>query len=60
VACNLGSREESDLRSPEPLKEEQAAWVAGFGIRPIWFYLLALAWLLTGVEWFLYQRRWIS
>jgi hypothetical protein len=60
VACNLASREESDLRTSEPLKEEQAAWVAGFGIRPIWFYLLALAWLLTGVEWFLYQRRWIS
>ena len=28
--------------------------------RPIWFYLVFLAWGLAAVEWFLYQRRWIS
>jgi hypothetical protein len=28
--------------------------------RPIWFYLLLAALLLGVVEWFLYQRRWIS
>jgi hypothetical protein len=29
-------------------------------VRPVWFYLIALAWLLAAVEWYLYQRRWIS
>jgi hypothetical protein len=34
--------------------------LAGWGGRPIWYYLIATAWLLAGLEWFLYQRRWIS
>jgi hypothetical protein len=32
----------------------------GWFARPIWFYLVGAAWLLATVEWFLYQRRWIS
>ncbi len=62
IACNLANRTESDLRVPETLLKTKpsvamaAAWLA----RPIWFYLIGAAWLLAAVEWFLYQRRWIS
>jgi hypothetical protein len=61
-ACNLASRTESDLRVPERLLKAQppATLAAGWFTRPIWFYLVAAAWLLATVEWFLYQRRWIS
>ena len=62
LACNLASRTESDLRVPEALIKSQppAVLAAGWFTRPIWFYLVAAAWLLATVEWFLYQRRWIS
>jgi len=40
----------------QPAVTLAATWFA----RPIWFYLIGLAWLLAAVEWFLYQRRWIS
>jgi hypothetical protein len=62
AACNLASAAESDLRPPESLAERQRPAVAMAGIitRPIWFCLLAVAWLLAAVEWYLYQRRWIS
>jgi hypothetical protein len=62
VACNLASKTESDLRTPEDLMKYEkplpltAAWFS----RPIWFYLVALAWLVAAVEWFLYQRRYLS
>jgi hypothetical protein len=62
IACNLANREESDLRPPESLPSlgEEPARAMGFAGRPIWFYLIAAAWLLAGLEWYLYQRRWIS
>jgi hypothetical protein len=62
IACNLANKGESDIRSPEMLltAAEAAPAASGFGVRPIWFYLLALAWVLVAVEWYLYQRRWIS
>jgi hypothetical protein len=62
VACNLASPEESDLRVPKDLlgKSETALTAAGFFNRPIWLYLLVFAWGLFTVEWFLYQRRWIT
>jgi VWA domain-containing protein/aerotolerance regulator-like protein len=62
IACNLANREESDLRPPAELPSlgEEPARTLGFAGRPIWFYLLAAAWLLLGLEWYLYQRRWIS
>ncbi len=62
LACNLASRAESDLRVPEKLlaAAPQTAAASGWFVRPIWFYLVAAAWLLATVEWFLYQRRWIS
>ena len=59
VACNLASRPESDLRSSLP-KTSQASMVSGFGGWPIWVMLAATALALAGLEWYLYQRRWIS
>lgn len=62
IACNLANRTESDLRIPEGLlKSQPAVALAGaWFARPIWFYLIGAAWLLATIEWFLYQRRWIS
>lgn len=60
IACNLANRRESDLRSGEKLKSQEVSLADGFAGRPIWFYLIATAWLLAAAEWFLYQRRWIS
>jgi hypothetical protein len=60
LACNLADRRESDLRPAEGLPERPTSLAAGFAVRPIWYYLVASAWLLTCWEWFLYQRRWID
>jgi hypothetical protein len=60
IAANLSDRRESDLRPPTDWKPSVAGSSGGLGGRPIWYYLIALAWLLVGLEWFLYQRRWIS
>jgi von Willebrand factor type A domain/Aerotolerance regulator N-terminal len=63
-AVNLSNRAESDLRPPADLPSvasvEQAGVLSGILGRPVWFYLIAAAWLLVAVEWWLYQRRWIS
>ena len=59
VACNLASRPESDLRSSIQTTSK-ASLIAGFGGWPIWVALCALALALAGLEWYLYQRRWIS
>jgi hypothetical protein len=59
VACNLSSRPESDLRSSIPTTA-RASLVGGFAGWPIWVALSALALALAGLEWYLYQRRWIS
>ncbi len=63
IAVNLANRQESDLRPPESLlssEGETSTLATGLVNRPIWFWLIALAWLLAAVEWYLYQRRWIS
>ncbi|HET6879015.1 MAG TPA: BatA and WFA domain-containing protein [Pirellulales bacterium] len=62
LACNLANRQESDVRTPEALLEKRTptTLAAGLFVRPVWFYLIALAWLLAATEWYLYQRRWIS
>ena len=60
IACNLSNRNESDIRAPKDIKAQRTTLAAGFGGRPLWLYLLILAWFLIGAEWFLYQRRWIS
>ncbi|MFO0956936.1 MAG: VWA domain-containing protein [Isosphaeraceae bacterium] len=61
VACNLADRRESDLRVPESWPRDTApAIAAGWASRPIWFQLIALALAFAGVEWFLYQRRYLT
>jgi von Willebrand factor type A domain/Aerotolerance regulator N-terminal len=63
LACNLADRRESDLRPVEGLPDRPASLatgLAGLLVRPVWYYLLASAWLLSCWEWFLYQRRWID
>jgi hypothetical protein len=60
IACNLGDRRETDLRPSEGLEARAEPALAGFFRRPLWFYLVACAWLLTSWEWFLHQRRWID
>lgn len=62
IACNLTSRAESDLRTPQSLLDKPAAdaSLASLGGRAPWYYLAALAAGLLIVEWGLYQRRWIT
>jgi hypothetical protein len=62
VACNLADPEESDLRPRREVEGAPSSGViaAAWGGRPLCFYLVALALALSGTEWFLYQRRWIS
>jgi von Willebrand factor type A domain/Aerotolerance regulator N-terminal len=59
IACNLASRAESDVRVPEGLADKGTAAAGGHGGRPLWVYLLAVACVLAGLEWSLYQRRWV-
>ena len=63
-AVNLMNKAESDLRPPDGLTSVAVAadtgLVGGFLGRPLWWYLIGAAWLLATVEWYLYQRRWIS
>ncbi|MDA1049548.1 MAG: VWA domain-containing protein [Planctomycetota bacterium] len=61
LAVNLANDAETDLRTPrELLKEEPQTVLAGWFTRPIWFYLVAVACLVTVSEWWLYQRRVIT
>jgi hypothetical protein len=60
LACNLADRRETDLRPAPGLSEHPSSLAAGLAVRPVWYYLLAAAFLLTCWEWFLYQRRWID
>jgi hypothetical protein len=63
-AVNLMNKAESDLRAPEGVTSVSSATdtglVSGFLGRPLWWYLIGAAWVLVAVEWYLYQRRWIS
>ncbi|OWK36952.1 vWA domain-containing protein [Fimbriiglobus ruber] len=63
-AVNLMNKAESDLRPPEGLPANASATsaglVSGFFGRPVWWYLTVIAFALAAVEWYLYQRRWIS
>ena len=60
IACNLANRRESDLRVPETGRADAEPETAGLAGQPLWLYLLMAAGLLGVVEWYLYQRRWIS
>jgi hypothetical protein len=63
-AVNMMNKAESDLRPPEGLvtvaNAADTGLVSGFLGHQVWWYLIGLASLLTVVEWYLYQRRWIS
>ena len=60
LACNLMNATESNLQVSEDIRPRQEVLQAGFGGRPLWFYLVLTAFLLTLSEWFLFQRRWIT
>lgn len=64
LAVNLMNKTESNLRPPDNLVASTSAAEAGlagsFLGGPAWWYLTFLAWGLAAIEWFLYQRRWIS
>ena len=60
LACNLAEPPRERPPAAPRARAERRRWPAGFGGRPIWYYLIAAAWLLAGLEWFLYQRRWIE
>ena len=59
LACNLADRNESDVRVPTSDEATLASVVSAglLGNRPVWFWLIAFAWLLMAVEWWAYQRR---
>ena len=60
LASNLANPSESDLGATVEATREPSTMAAGFFGRPIWFYLIVVACCLTVLEWFFYQRRWIS
>lgn len=60
LACNIADRRETDLRAPEGFTARPPESALALAVRPVWYYLLATAWLLTCWEWLLYQRRWID
>lgn len=62
LAVNLANAGESDLRPDEsPTSPLDASLVSRDWLtRPIWFYLVVLAGLLSVLEWLLYQRRLIT
>ncbi|MFM9963924.1 MAG: vWA domain-containing protein [Planctomycetaceae bacterium] len=62
LACNLADRSESDVRVPNADEATTTAVVSANWLshRPVWFWLIAVAWLLMAVEWWAYQRRVIA
>lgn len=62
IAVNLASAAESDLRPPGPVSEPASAdsRTPRSGSRPLWFWICCTAAFLLILEWFLYQRRWIT
>ncbi len=62
LACNLADRNESDVRVSKTNEAMELSTVSAslLGNRPVWFWLIALAWLLMAIEWAAYQRRWIE
>jgi hypothetical protein len=60
LACNLADRQETDLRPVAQATADLPSPGTGWFQRPPFLILIALAWGLCAVEWFLYQRRWIT
>ncbi len=61
-AVNVMNKAESDLRPQEGVVsvEANAGLGGSFLGRPLWWYLIGSASVLLVLEWYLYQRRWIS
>lgn len=57
LACNLSSRDESDLRPRIELSSVDQFGLLSLGGRSIWFYCVLMALALSATEWWLYQRR---
>jgi hypothetical protein len=62
IAVNLASEAESNLRTQSHIDDARmtASVIGGLFSRPLWFYLAMVAAICFVVEWFLYQRRFIS
>jgi hypothetical protein len=56
VAVNLASPQYSNVNRTASRDAEPAALTAGWLQQELWFYLLAIASLLLGLEWFTYHR----
>jgi hypothetical protein len=60
IAVNLAEARESDLRPPEDLVINAEQSTGAVMARPPWYYLAVIACALMLIEWFAYQRRWIT
>ena len=62
VAVNLANENESDLRPEDtpPSSIGTSVMSGDWFTRPTWFYLIVGACVLSTLEWFLYQRRFIT
>lgn len=60
IASNLTNIRESNLRVADESDEVSNHAAATPVHRPPWFYLLAVAVLLTGLEWYGFHRRWVA
>jgi hypothetical protein len=59
IPVSLTDARESNLAS-SPIPASQTSTTPVPSGAPLWFYLLAAGLLFLGIEWFLYQRRWIN
>ena len=61
-AVNLANASETDLRPVEGLASaaSESSAAGAWLTRPVWFYLIVVASLFLVLEWFLYQRRFIT
>ncbi|MCP4192988.1 MAG: VWA domain-containing protein [Planctomycetaceae bacterium] len=58
LACNLANQTESDIRTVTNASDWSE--LGGWGHYPVWFFLTLAALLLSAIEWYLYQRRWVG
>ncbi|MCA9033997.1 MAG: VWA domain-containing protein [Planctomycetaceae bacterium] len=59
-AVNLASSSESDLRPVTSGNDGSSPLNSSWLTRPVWFYLAVCACVFCVLEWFLYQRRFIT
>ncbi len=61
IAVILADANETDLRPDDEVRSAAESMIANaWFTRPVWFYLIVVACLFCTLEWFLYQRRFIS